>query len=109
MAVSGSRPTAGQIAVALEALRDDADRWAKGGEDLRAAQAAIRAAAVDSEAFSGLGADMARAYAALHARIAGLVTDATTNYDAVAAALRRSADTYEKEERANVHRLRGIY
>lgn len=107
--MSGRTPTPRQIAVALHALRDDAARWAKGATNLQEASRHVASTTLDAAAFSVLGGDTAHAYAALHARVATLLQAATANYAAVASALQDSADTYENEERANVHRLRHIY
>lgn len=103
------RPTPKQIVVALEALRDDAGRWATGADQLRKASGHLVSTALDPSAFSVLGQDVAAACTALHDRVTTLLQAATTNYEAIASALHESAATYDREERANVHRLRGIY
>jgi hypothetical protein len=107
--MSDRTPTPAQIAVALQALRDDAARWSRGATHLQTATAHVDSATLPTDAFSVLGGDMASAYEALRGRVGALLDEATANYVAVASALHESADTYESEERANVHRLRHVY
>jgi len=107
--MSAHTPTPAQITVAVQALRDDAARWARGASHLQEASTHVASATLPADAFSALGSDMAHAYAALRSRVGALLDAATTNYVAVAAALHESADTYESEERANAHRLRHLY
>lgn len=107
--MSTRTPTHDQILVALHALRDDADRWGRSSAALQEASSHVTGAALEAAEFSLLGQDMARAYAELRDRITGLLGAAATSHAAIAGALRHSADTYEREERANVHRLRHVY
>jgi hypothetical protein len=104
--MSDRTPSPRQIAVGLQALRDDAARWANSAAKLQEASQHVASTTLDAAAFSVLGDGMAHAYAALHARVATLLQAATANCAAVASALQESADTYENEESAIVQRLR---
>jgi hypothetical protein len=102
-------PTPKDITVALDALRADADRWAAAAMELHDAAAEANARAIDPAAFSFAGHAAAVAYEALRVKMAGLIDQGARNLDSVAAALRASADAYEADETAGVHRMQNIY
>jgi len=106
--VQGSLAPSDRVSVALSALRADAAQWARAADDLRAALATASARRLDPTAFSFAGAQLAASYASLTARLTELLHQGCDTLDAVAAALRASADAYEAEEAAGVHRMTGI-
>ena len=105
-----SRPDdpAGEITVALEALRADAALWRRAAADLRVAAATGEGQRLDPHALSFAGEPVAAAYEALWVKAVGLLRAGAENLDAVAAALDSSADTYAAEDAAGAHRLRGV-
>jgi uncharacterized protein YukE len=102
-------PTPQQIAVALDALRADADRWADAAATMHAAAALADAQKVDAAAFSFAGQAVAAAYEGLRVKLVTLIGQCASNFDSVAAALRASADAYEADEAAGAHRMQNIY
>jgi hypothetical protein len=102
-------PSADRIAVALTALRADADMWSGMAGRLTAAGGAGAALGPSRAEFSAPGAELAQVYARLQAQLVRLLGEAAANCTAVADALAASADAYEAEEAAGVHRARGVY
>ncbi|MGQ0576696.1 MAG: type VII secretion target [Pseudonocardia sp.] len=102
-------PTSGQIAVALDALRADADQWRGAAAELGTAAGVAGGLTVAPAAFSFAGQAVAAAHEALRSKLAALLTAGAANFDDIAAALRASADAYEADEIAGAHRLRDIY
>ncbi len=109
MSVSKNGPGQDQIRVSLDALRHDAERWRTASDDLRAAAHRASELRLDEAAFSFAGIELARTYATLRAKLAALLTAGANNCAEVAKELVASADTYNAEELAGVHRLRDIY
>lgn len=102
-------PSPDDIHVALDALRADAMVWRTAANDVKRAARAAEGQVLPPASFTSRGLDLAAAYEALRAELARLTSEAAANFDTVADALDKSADTYEAEEQRNVHRLRGIY
>jgi hypothetical protein len=102
-------PTPEQLTVALDALRDDAVLWDGGADELRAAAGRAGAMALPPAAFSFAGQAVLASYEQLRLKAAALLRDGADNYDAIATALRRSADAYESDEAAGAHRMAGVY
>lgn len=102
-------PTPDEIHVALDALRADATVWRAAAGDMKRAATAAQGQVIAPMSFTSRGLDVAAAYEALRVELAKLISEAATNFDAVADALDKSASAYEAEEQRNVHRLRGIY
>jgi hypothetical protein len=100
-------PTEQTIAAALDALRDDAAAWLA----TAAALSAAAAPALDGGQFGAPGdaAALTTAHAALRDTVAGLLAEGARAGAATAAALFAAADAYDREERAAVHRLHGIW
>lgn len=96
----------GTAAVALDALRADADSWDEVAATLRAVAERVDTVRIPVAAFSFAGTEVAQAYEALRAKIALLLAGGAANGGSVAHALRTSADAYEADERAHVRRLR---
>ncbi|MCO1657419.1 hypothetical protein [Pseudonocardia humida] len=102
-------PTPAQITVALDALRDDAELWDGGAEELRSAAGRAGAMALPPAAFSFAGQAVLASYEQLRIKVAALLTAGAANYDDIAIALRQSADAYESDEAAGAHRMAGVY
>jgi hypothetical protein len=102
-------PTPQQITVALDALRADADGWAAVADTMRTAATTAGVQKLDPAAFSFAGQTAAVSYEKLRDKMATLLAQAARNFDCVAAALRTSADAYEADEAAGVHRMQNIY
>ncbi len=102
-------PTSEQITVALDRLREDADKWVGGAEELRTAAGWVGAVVLAPAAFSFAGQAVAASYEQLRAKVAALVDGGAANFDDIATALRQSADAYEADEAAGAHRMTGIY
>lgn len=102
-------PTPGDITIALDALRAEADSWTGAADELRSASTALGALALPLAAFSFNGAVVAGHYEALRSKTAARLAAGAANADDIATALRLSADAYEAEEADGVHRLTGIY
>ena len=102
----GAAPGGGpDVAVALRALEADARRWAEAAATLRGAAGAVGARELPPGAFSFAGGEVAEVYEQLRARMAGLLAEGAENFDAVAAALRRSASAYAEDEASGAHRI----
>lgn len=102
-------PTPKEISVALDALRADADRWARAAKELHDAAARADAQKVDPAMFSFAGQAAADSYEQLRVRLAGLISGGAREFDSIAAALRASADAYEADEVTGAHRMQNIY
>lgn len=104
-----TRPSSGEIDVAIAALRSDAIIWRTAALDMQDAAAAASRQTIPAGAATLRGASVEAAYEALRAKLADRIAEAAANFAAIAAALDTSATAYETEERDNVHRLRGTY
>jgi uncharacterized protein YukE len=102
-------PTHQQITVALDALRVDADRWAGAAGTMNTAAARADMQKIDAAAFSFAGQAAAAVYENLRAKMAALIDQGARGFDSIAAALHASADAYEADEAAGVHRMQNIY
>jgi hypothetical protein len=102
-------PTHDQIIVSVDALRTDADEWARAAKDMHDVAAKADTQKVDAAAFSFAGHAAAAGYETLRAKMAGLISGGAREFDAIAAALRASADAYEADEAAGAHRIQNIY
>lgn len=104
-----TRPSDERIAASLGALRADADLWQSMAATVTEAGRAAAALGPRAGDFSAPGAELAETYARLRSKMVRLLDEASVNFAGVASALRTSADSYQAEEEAGVHRLRGIY
>jgi uncharacterized protein YukE len=102
-------PTQQQITVSIEALRADADQWAAAAATMNTAASRAGTPKIDADAFSFAGQAAAVTYGQLHDKLTQLMLQGASTFDAIAAALRASADSYEADEAAGEHRLRNIY
>jgi hypothetical protein len=104
-------PNQGQIDVAIQSLREDAQRWRAAAGELQ--DAATVAGQMDFQAFhfSYLGdkIGVTDAYRALQDKLIDLLNGGATNFRNVAEALTLAAEGYEQDERNAVHRLRNVW
>lgn len=102
-------PSDDRIVASLGALRADADLWQSMAASVTEAGRAAAALGPRAGDFSAPGAELATTYALLRSKMVRLLEEASVNFSDIASALRTSADSYQSEEDAGVHRLRGIY
>jgi hypothetical protein len=104
-------PSADKIAAALEALRTDARAWAAAADEMSAAEQTARRLSLDAFHFTYIGDQIGitEVYRNLQDKLVTLLGQAAANFDSMALALRMSADTYQSEDEAGVHRMRNIY
>lgn len=104
-------PTPEQYQVALSALRDDAQKWEDCGNDLGAAKGTASGLTLEALHFSYIGDKLGLTglYKQFQDKMVGLLGEGETTSAKVAAALRASAQTYQQEEEAGVHRMNNIW
>jgi hypothetical protein len=106
-----SGPTQGQIDVAIQSLRDDAQKWRAAAGELEIAAGV--AAEMDFQAFHfsyiGDKIGVTEAYRLLQDKLIDLLNGGATNFRNVAQALNLSADGYQEEDRNATHRLKNIW
>lgn len=104
-------PTDEEIRVAIAALRSDADQWREWAALLARASTVVDQLALsvnDMCALSGM-VGLPETYGALRHRAQTLSAQGMLRFTEVADALSAAADGYERDERAAVHRLRGVW
>jgi len=106
-----SGPTQGQVDVAIQSLRDDAQKWRAAAGELEIA--ARIATEMDFQAFHfsyiGDKIGVTETYRLLQDKLIDLLNGGATNFRNVAQALDMSADGYQEEDRNAVHRLKNIW
>jgi len=104
-------PTAGQLKAALDALRNDAEKWDECAGTIRGAEGAAGGFQIDAFSFSFLGDSLGvtEAYEELRAKMAELLKSGGEVTSGVAEALREVANTYEAEEERGVHRMKQVW
>jgi hypothetical protein len=104
-------PSQGQIDVAIQSLRDDAQKWRFAAGELEIA--AQVAGEMDFQAFHfsyiGDKIGVTEAYRQLQEKMIELLNGGTANFRSVAQALTVAADGYQEEDRNAVHRLKNIW
>ncbi|MDQ7907967.1 hypothetical protein RB614_25920 [Phytohabitans sp. ZYX-F-186] len=104
-------PTDEEIRVAIAALRSDADEWREWVRALARASTVVDELDLsvnDMCALSGV-VGLPETYGALRQRAQTLAGQGVLRFAEVADALATAADGYERDERAAVHRLRGVW
>lgn len=106
-----TQPSADQITAALHALRADARAWAAAADQLTDAAQNARRLSLDAFHFTYIGDQLGvtEAYRSLQEKIVVLLGQGAANLDSLAVALQASANTYQAEDEAGVHRLRKIW
>ncbi|HEY0452787.1 hypothetical protein [Actinophytocola sp.] len=104
-------PTPDQYQVALTALRDDADKWDQCGNDLATAKGSAESLDLEALHFSYVGDKLGvtALYQQFQARMVALLSEGNAMSTRVATALRNSAQTYQQEEEAGVHRMNNVW
>lgn len=103
-------PTHDQVVVACNALRSDATKWVTGSDEMAAAATAAQGQTLGRAELGWIAEQrgVTAAYTTLQGKIATLLTGADREFDALAVALRTSADNYEREDAEGAHLMDGI-
>lgn len=101
-------PTKHDIQVATDALRADATVWLTGSADLDQIRTVAAGLAFD-RLRAGVFQLIVDAHSQLVAAVADRCGEATHEMGRIAATLHQVADTYDEEERRNLHALRHLY
>jgi hypothetical protein len=104
-------PTQDQYQVALQALRNDADKWDQCSTDLGTAKSTADGLDLEALHFSYIADKLGvtALYQQFQAKMVGLLGEGQTMSANVATALRNSAQTYQQEEESGVHRMNNIW
>ncbi len=104
-------PTPEQYDVALTALRDDATQWTGCADDLAAAKSTADGLDLEALHFSYIAdkCGVTQLYADFQSKFVRLLGEGETTCRGVADALTASAQTYQQEEEAGVHRLNNVW
>ena len=98
-------PPHNEVVVACNALRSDAKKWTTASDEMAASASAAENLVLGRDQF-GYAAEthgLVTSYKTLQQRIAHLLTGADAEFDKIAAALKSSADTYEREDAEGAH------
>ncbi|MCE7001634.1 hypothetical protein LWC34_02080 [Kibdelosporangium philippinense] len=101
-------PTADQVKVAIEALRQEAGVWDQEADttgNIATAAEELRLNRIEA----GLFQVIFDTYSQVIDQVIARANEGKTQMTEVADTLRSVADTYEQEEAANVHKLKNIY
>lgn len=98
------------VVVALEAMRADAKLWETASDKLKAPRSAIGELSLTANEFSLWAAERGidRTYEDARVALEDMLGQARTAFAALGASLRLAADTYEREEDANLHTMNKI-
>ncbi|MEJ2859010.1 MULTISPECIES: type VII secretion target [unclassified Saccharothrix] len=98
------------LSVALDAMRSDATAWETAADRLDAPSAAIGGLALTGADLSLWAVDrgLDRTYEEARTALDDMLGQAARAFRDLGAALRSAADTYEREEEANLHTLNKI-
>jgi hypothetical protein len=104
-------PTQDQYQVALQALRNDADKWDRCAADLGAAKGTADGLDLGALHFSYVADKLGvtALYQQFQAKMVGLLGEGQAMSVDVATALRNSAQTYQQEEESGVHRMNNVW
>jgi len=104
-------PSPQQVDVAIQALRDDAQKWRAAAGELEIA--ARVAAEMDFQAFHfsyiGDKIGVTDAYRMLQDKLIDLLNGGAANFRSVAQALNISANGYQEDDRNAEHRLKNVW
>lgn len=106
---SPDKPTGDQVRVALSALRDDAETWARMADVVRAAAQVAERLDLGAFHLSYLGdkVGLTEIYREIHDKLVRLLDEGGAAFDALATTLRSAADQYEDEDGRGAHELYG--
>ena len=104
-------PTPGQLAVAIQSLRDDATVWSDASHDLAAARAAGMFLNLHEFHFSYIGdqVGLTRVYAELKEKITRLLDEGAMELKGLSQAIRTAADEYESDDERTYRRIHDVY
>ncbi len=104
-------PTPDQYQAALTALRDDATQWQGCSDDLAAAKSTADGLDLEALHFSYIAdkLGLTQLYQDFQAKMVRLIGEGETMTAAVSAGLLKSAQTYQAEEEAGVHRMNNVW
>jgi hypothetical protein len=104
-------PTPDQYKVALEALRSDAKQWTGCADDLAAAKSTADNLDLSALHFSYIADKLGvtQIYTDFQNKMVRLIGEGDTTCRSVAGALEKSAQTYEAEETAGVHKYNKVW
>ncbi len=104
-------PTPDQYAVALAALRDDAKQWQDCATDLAAMKSTADGLDLEALHFSYIADKLGvtQIYREFQDKMVRLIGEGETACTNVATALNTSAQTYQQEEEAGVHRMNNVW
>jgi hypothetical protein len=104
-------PTPDQYSLALAALRDDATQWTSCADDLAAAKSSADGLDLEALHFSYIAdkCGVTQLYADFQAKMVRLLGEGEQMSRGVAEALLASAQTYQREEEAGVHRMNNVW
>lgn len=99
------------IEVALAAMRTDAGLWDNAAGDLQGPTAALSGVTLTAADVSKWAADagLDHTYEQARAQLETLLQQGAENFQAIAGALRASADTYQREDEAGRHTFESTY
>lgn len=99
------------IEVALAAMRADAVLWESAATQLEAPKSALDGVTLSAEVVSVWAAEagMVDTYDQGRTQVQTLLQHGAENFRAIAQALIASADTYQREEEANLHTFESTY
>lgn len=104
-------PTEEEIRVAIAALRSDAREWHDWAGALGRASTVVDQLDLSVNDMCAMSAvvGLPETYSAIRHRARALAEQGMVRFTEVAGALAAAADGYERDERAAVHRLRGVW
>ncbi len=104
-------PSQDKVEVAIQTLRDDAQKWRAAAGELDAAARVTGEMDFQAFHFSYIGdkIGITESYRLLQDKIVDLLAGGATNFRNVAQALTLAADGYERDDRNAVHRLKGVW
>jgi len=104
-------PTPDQYTAALAALRDDATQWTGCADDLAAAKSTADGLDLEALHFSYIADKLGvtQLYADFQSKFVRLLGEGETMSRGVADSLLASAQTYQQEEEAGVHRMNDVW
>ncbi|MBB5960384.1 hypothetical protein FHS29_007007 [Saccharothrix tamanrassetensis] len=90
---------------ALDAMRDDATVWATAADSLEAPRDEVTELPLSGAEMSMWAADLGldRTYNEARAKVETVLSQAVAGFRELAVGLRAAADTYQREEEANLH------
>lgn len=104
-------PDTDQLKVALGALYQDARMWEQASVDLLAAASVGDRLDLNRLQLTYMAekVGLVEAYQGMQAHLVSLMNQGAANFNSIAAALRKAADDYAREDAAGAHAIKGAY